>query len=188
MRCAAFFAFSTLSPASNTSSFIFAPPIDLMPPAALMLSIARLAPFSIRSPCRAQGPDIGAISATFTSVCACAAPALPSASDSASSVLRFSKRPSCRSCYAFSVLLADLDAGPLLDRFHEFGDVGVRPHRGLADPHHLPHRIADDHRHAERFRLVETELDVLVEQRGGEAEVEAARHHAARKLVGGRCV
>jgi hypothetical protein len=32
MRCAAFLAFSTLSPASNTASLSFAPPRDLMPP------------------------------------------------------------------------------------------------------------------------------------------------------------
>ena len=72
--------------------------------------------------------------------------------------------------------LLDLDAREFLERFHELGDVGVRPLRGLADRHHLAHRVADDHRHAERLRLVEAELDVLVEQRGGEAEVEAARH------------
>src|SRR5262245_45045424 len=61
MRWAAFLAFSTLSPASNTMSFNLAPPSALMPPALLTFSIARLAPLTIRSPCRAHGPDIGAI-------------------------------------------------------------------------------------------------------------------------------
>src|ERR1043166_3600443 len=87
-----------------------------------------------------------------------------------------------------SRFLADFDAGEPFERLDEFGDVGVRPHRGLADRHQLAHRIADDHRHAERLGLIEAELDVLVEQRRGEAEVEAARHHAARKLVRGRGV
>ena len=38
--CAVFLAFSTVSPASNTTSFILAPPIAAMPPAWLMSSIA----------------------------------------------------------------------------------------------------------------------------------------------------
>src|SRR6267143_1969405 len=76
-RCAAFFAFSALSPASTTSSRMRAPPIDLMPPARLMSSIAMSAPFFISSPWRAHGPDIGAIIATRTSLaCDHAGPAL----------------------------------------------------------------------------------------------------------------
>src|SRR6202165_4607119 len=76
-RCAAFFAFSALSPASTTSSRMRAPPIDLMPPARLMSSIAMSAPFFISSPWRAHGPDIGAIIATRTSLaCDQAGPAL----------------------------------------------------------------------------------------------------------------
>src|SRR5262245_16899614 len=70
MRCAAFFAFSTLSPASNTNSLSLALPSALMPPCRLMSSMARLAPLSIRSPWRAHGPDIGAMRPIFTSVCA----------------------------------------------------------------------------------------------------------------------
>ena len=66
-RWAAFFAFSALSPASAMMSLSLAPPRDLMPPAALMSSIAISAPFFTRSPWRAQGPESGAISATFTS-------------------------------------------------------------------------------------------------------------------------
>src|ERR1700741_1152562 len=85
-----------------------------------------------------------------------------------------------------SRLFAHFHAREFLERLHELGDVGVWPLRGLADRHHLTHRIADDHRHAERFGFVETELDVLVKQRGGEPEVQAARHHPARHLVGGR--
>ena len=54
-----------------------------------MCSIARFAPFSIRSPCRAHGPDIGAITPTFTSLCASAAPPIPNASGTASNALRF---------------------------------------------------------------------------------------------------
>src|SRR5215469_2556164 len=53
--------------------FNFAPPSDLMPPRALMSSIARSAPMRSSWPCRAQGPDIGAIIAILTD-CACARP------------------------------------------------------------------------------------------------------------------
>src|SRR6516165_4053017 len=53
--------------------FSFAPPSDLMPPRALMSSIARSAPIRKSWPCRAQGPDIGAIIAILTD-CACARP------------------------------------------------------------------------------------------------------------------
>src|SRR5580704_5009788 len=53
--------------------FSFAPPSDLMPPRALMSSIARSAPMRSSWPCRAQGPDIGAIIAILTD-CACARP------------------------------------------------------------------------------------------------------------------
>ena len=88
MRCAAFFAFSTLSPASNMSSFILAPPSALMPPCLLMSSIARLAPLSIRSPWRAHGPDIGAISATLTSVWAAAGAVSASASTAPANVFQ----------------------------------------------------------------------------------------------------
>src|SRR5690242_19721696 len=51
----------------------FAPPSDLMPPRALTSSIARSAPMRSSWPCRAQGPDIGAIIAILTD-CACARP------------------------------------------------------------------------------------------------------------------
>src|SRR5512145_3054277 len=67
IRWAAFLAFSTLSPASNTASLSLAPPRDLMPPCWLMVSIARSAAIFITWPWRAQGPDIGAISPTSTS-------------------------------------------------------------------------------------------------------------------------
>jgi hypothetical protein len=71
-RCAAFFAFSAESPASEMMSFIFAPPIDLMPPALLTSSIAISAPMRSSWPCRAHGPESGAISATSTSFGCCA--------------------------------------------------------------------------------------------------------------------
>ena len=66
-RWAAFFAFSVESPASAVTRRNLAPPIDVMPPPLLMSSIAIWAPFNIKSPWRAQGPDSGAISPTFTS-------------------------------------------------------------------------------------------------------------------------
>src|SRR5215469_10219025 len=50
-----------------------APPSALMPPWALMSSTARSAPMRSSWPCRAQGPDIGAIIAILTD-CACARP------------------------------------------------------------------------------------------------------------------
>src|SRR6516225_1673325 len=50
-----------------------APPSDLMPPRALMSSTARSAPIRSSWPCRAQGPDIGAIIAILTDF-ACARP------------------------------------------------------------------------------------------------------------------
>ena len=80
MRCDAFFAFSTLSPASKTTSFSLAPPSALMPPCPLMSSMARLAPLSMRSPWRAHGPDIGAISPILISVWAAAGATSASAS------------------------------------------------------------------------------------------------------------
>src|SRR3954464_15811513 len=57
-----------LSPASIPTSFILAPASALMPPPLLMSSTAICAPFNIRSPCRAHGPENGAITATLTSV------------------------------------------------------------------------------------------------------------------------
>src|SRR5262245_37999345 len=52
-------------------SLSLAPPSALMPPPALMSSTASCAPFSMRSPWRAHGPDIGAINPTLTSlICA----------------------------------------------------------------------------------------------------------------------
>ena len=66
-----------------------------MPPARLMSSIAMSAPFFISSPCRAQGPDIGAIIATLTSfACDHAGPA-PSASPAPAKAA--SERPDERS-------------------------------------------------------------------------------------------
>src|SRR6516165_7633 len=53
--------------------FSLAPPSDLMPPRALMSSTARSAPMRSNWPCRAQGPDIGAIIAILTGF-ACARP------------------------------------------------------------------------------------------------------------------
>src|SRR5215472_15758932 len=53
--------------------FSFAPPSDLIPLRALMSSIARSAPIRRSWPCRAQGPDIGAIIAILTD-CGCARP------------------------------------------------------------------------------------------------------------------
>src|SRR6516165_9980240 len=53
--------------------FSLAPPSDLTPPRALMSSIARSAPMRNSWPCRAQGPDIGAIIAILTD-CDCARP------------------------------------------------------------------------------------------------------------------
>src|SRR5215468_10633712 len=53
--------------------FSFAPPSDLIPLRALMSSIARSAPMRSSWPCRAQGPDIGAIIAILTD-CGCARP------------------------------------------------------------------------------------------------------------------
>ena len=67
MRCAAFFAFSTLSPASNTESFSFAPPSDRIPPCWLIAAIASSAADFITCPCRAHGPDIGAMRPTSMS-------------------------------------------------------------------------------------------------------------------------
>ena len=70
-RCAAFFAFSAESPASATTSLSRAPPSALMPPFWLISSTAISAPAWISCPCRAHGPEIGAITATLTSF-ACA--------------------------------------------------------------------------------------------------------------------
>src|SRR6516162_8239407 len=53
--------------------FSFAPPSDFMPPRPLMSSIARSAPMRKSWPCRAQGPDIGAIIAILTDF-SCARP------------------------------------------------------------------------------------------------------------------
>src|SRR6516162_2272513 len=50
-----------------------APPSDLMPPRALVSATARSAPMRSSWPCRAQGPDIGAIIAILTDF-ACARP------------------------------------------------------------------------------------------------------------------
>jgi len=52
MRCAAFLAFSVVSPQSITTSFILAPPSDLMPPCALMCSMPISAPIFITWPGR----------------------------------------------------------------------------------------------------------------------------------------
>jgi len=74
-RCAAFLAFSTLSPASAVISLILAPPRALMPPAALMSSTAICAPLTCSSPLRAHGPDSGTMTASLISLAAvCAQP------------------------------------------------------------------------------------------------------------------
>jgi hypothetical protein len=53
MRCAAFLAFSVVSPESSSTSFSLAPPSDLTPPWALMRSMAISAPMRITAPGRA---------------------------------------------------------------------------------------------------------------------------------------
>jgi len=52
MRCAAFLAFSVVSPQSITTSFSLAPPSALMPPCALMWSMPISAPIFITWPGR----------------------------------------------------------------------------------------------------------------------------------------
>src|SRR5690606_34051732 len=83
MRCAAFFARSTLSPASTTTSWIGAPPSAATPPCALMCSTAISAPIRITWPWRAQGPDNGTISPILTGVCAAAGSARSAAASAA---------------------------------------------------------------------------------------------------------
>ena len=53
MSCAAFLAFSVVSPQSSTTSFSFAPPSALTPPPELMWSIAISAPMRMTAPGRA---------------------------------------------------------------------------------------------------------------------------------------
>ena len=81
-RCAAFFAFSAESPASATTSLRRAPPSALMPPFWLISSTAISAPIWINWPCRAHGPEIGAMTATLTSF-ACAHDAVANAAAAA---------------------------------------------------------------------------------------------------------
>src|SRR6185503_12358712 len=65
-RCAAFLAFSAESPASIRTSSIFAPPIALIPPLALISFAAVSAPHLMSVPWRAQGPESGAMTAILT--------------------------------------------------------------------------------------------------------------------------
>src|SRR5262244_1884207 len=94
-RCAAFLAFSAVSPVSYRTSFILAPPRALMPPLLFTSSMASSAPICSRMPWRAQGPESGTTRAIFTSrgFCARARRGASAAAVATSPVLMAVRRP-----------------------------------------------------------------------------------------------
>src|SRR5215472_9582489 len=94
-RCAAFLAFSAVSPVSYRTSFILAPPRALMPPLLLTSSMASSAPICSRMPWRAHGPERGTTRAIFTSrgFCARARRGTSTAAVPASPILMAVRRP-----------------------------------------------------------------------------------------------
>src|SRR5262245_16800077 len=58
-----------------------------------------------------------------------------------------------RTCLARARL--DLDTGPLFDRTHDAGDIGISPLARLGDRQELAHRVADHHRNSQPLALFE---------------------------------
>src|SRR5687767_5326868 len=79
---------------------------------------------------------------------------------------------------------AHFDAGPRFAHLHHLREVRVLAHQGERDGEHLANRRAHHHGRAEVLGLIHAQAHVLVGERRLEADVERARQHAARELVG----
>src|SRR2546428_5976841 len=75
------------------------------------------------------------------------------------------------------------NAGPTLEHLHDGGEVFFAAELFMRLEPGLAHRVRPPHRNAGGFRLLEAELEVLVHEVGGEAEVEAARQDRLWELV-----